>query len=119
LFWKFLYGGNFARITTSKSSQWDILEEISSKCLARCFIRYGRFKTKIALIPVGDSHKGPLNNQGKPTYLRKKTNANESKNTCKINPRVHGPPDVGLAILGRNSASIEGHGAALVKLRLA
>jgi hypothetical protein len=42
---------------------------------------------------VGDGHKGPLNNQGKPAYLRKKTNANEPKNTRKINPRAHGPPD--------------------------
>jgi hypothetical protein len=43
--------------------------------------------------PVGDSHKGPLNNQRKPAYLRKKTNANEPKNTRKINPRAHSPPD--------------------------
>jgi hypothetical protein len=26
-----------------------------------------------------DTHKGPLNNQGKPTYFRKKQNANEPK----------------------------------------
>jgi hypothetical protein len=30
---------------------------------------------------VGDSHKGPLNNKGKPTYFRRKQNANEPK-TC-------------------------------------
>jgi hypothetical protein len=28
---------------------------------------------------VGDGHKGPLNNQGKPTYFRKKQNADEPK----------------------------------------
>jgi hypothetical protein len=28
---------------------------------------------------VGDSHKGPLNNQGKPTYFHKKQNANKPK----------------------------------------
>jgi hypothetical protein len=34
----------------------------------------------IALTPlVGDSHKGPLNNQGKPACFRKKQNANEPK----------------------------------------
>jgi hypothetical protein len=28
---------------------------------------------------VGDGHKGPPNNQGKPAYFRKKQNANEPK----------------------------------------
>jgi hypothetical protein len=49
LFWEFLYGGNFARTATSEGSQWEILEEISSKCLAGRLIGYGRFKAKIAL----------------------------------------------------------------------
>jgi hypothetical protein len=68
---------------------------------------------------VGDSHKGPLNNQGKPAYLRKKQNMNEPNNTHKINSRAHAPPDRWLDTLGRNSASLEGGDAALVKLRLA
>jgi hypothetical protein len=42
---------------------------------------------------VGDDHKGPLNNQGKPAYLRKKINANEHKNMGRINPRAHGAPN--------------------------
>jgi hypothetical protein len=42
---------------------------------------------------VGDNHEGPLNNQGKPAYIRKKTNANEPKNMRKTNPRAHGPPN--------------------------
>jgi hypothetical protein len=49
LFWEFLHGGNFARTTTSKGSQREVLEDISSKCLAGCLIGYGRFKVKIAL----------------------------------------------------------------------
>jgi hypothetical protein len=49
LFWEFLYGGNFARTTTSEGSQREILEEVSSKCLARHLIGYGRFKAKIIL----------------------------------------------------------------------
>jgi hypothetical protein len=37
-------------------------------------------RTKIqSSLHVGDGHKGPLNNRGKPTYLRKKQNANEPK----------------------------------------
>jgi hypothetical protein len=51
LFWEFLCGGNFVRTVTSEGSQWEILEEVSSKCLARCLMRYGRFKAKIALRP--------------------------------------------------------------------
>jgi hypothetical protein len=31
------------------------------------------------MVLVGDSHKDPLNNQGKPTFFRKKQNANEPK----------------------------------------
>jgi hypothetical protein len=42
---------------------------------------------------VGDNHKGPLNNQGKPDYIRKKTNANEPKSTREINPWAHNPSD--------------------------
>jgi hypothetical protein len=64
---------------------------------------------------VGDSHKGPLNNQGKPTYIRKKQTQTCAKQT-------HGPTahqTIGLATLGRNSASLEGYGAAPVQLRLA
>jgi hypothetical protein len=50
-FWEFLYGGNIARTTTSKGSQRKILEEVLSKCLARCLIGYDRFKAKITLRP--------------------------------------------------------------------
>jgi hypothetical protein len=41
----------------------------------------------------GTPTRGPLNNQGKPAYFRKKTNANEPKNMRKINPWAHGPPN--------------------------
>jgi hypothetical protein len=40
---------------------------------------------------VGESHKGPLNNQGKPAQTRKKINANEPKYARKTNPRTHDP----------------------------
>jgi hypothetical protein len=68
---------------------------------------------------VGDSHKGPLNNQGKPTHLRIKQTQTNLKSTRKINPRAHGPPDNRLSHPRRNSASLEGNVAALVKPRLA
>jgi hypothetical protein len=42
---------------------------------------------------VGDDNEGPLNNQGKPAYLRKKQTQENLKNTRKINPWAHGPPD--------------------------
>jgi hypothetical protein len=45
-FSEFLHGGNFARTATSKGSQREVLEDISSKCLARCLIGYGQFKAK-------------------------------------------------------------------------
>jgi hypothetical protein len=44
-----LHGGNFARTATSEGYQWEVLEDISSKCLAGCLIGYGRFRVKIAL----------------------------------------------------------------------
>jgi hypothetical protein len=35
--------------------------------------------TEAVELAVGDSHKGPLNNQGKPTFFRKKQNVNKPK----------------------------------------
>jgi hypothetical protein len=60
---------------------------------------------------VGDSHEGPLNNQRKPAYIRKKHAQ-----------KTHGPTarqTIRLATLGRNSAPLEGYGAVPVQLRLA
>jgi hypothetical protein len=33
IFWELLHDGNFARTATSESSQREVLEDISSKCL--------------------------------------------------------------------------------------
>jgi hypothetical protein len=67
--------------------------------------------TRNSLVPsVGDSHKGPLNNQGKPAYLHKKQRQTNLKTRVRW---THGPTahqTDGLATLGRNSTSLEGHG---------
>jgi hypothetical protein len=68
---------------------------------------------------IGDSHEGPLNNQGKPAYIRKKqrqTNPNTRARQTHT-PTAH--QTIGLATLGRNPASLEGYGAAPIQLRLA
>jgi hypothetical protein len=67
---------------------------------------------------VGDSHKGPLNNRGKPTYLRKK-NSDEPKSTHKIYPRAHGPPDNRPSHPQAELRFARGESAALVKPCLA
>jgi hypothetical protein len=68
---------------------------------------------------VGDSHEGPLDNQGKPAYIRKKQTQTNLKTRAR---QTHGPTThqtIGLATLGRNSASLERYDAAPVQLRLA
>jgi hypothetical protein len=42
-------------------------------------INRSQSKIRVRTHSVGDSHKGPLKNQGKPTFFRKKQNANEPK----------------------------------------
>jgi hypothetical protein len=67
---------------------------------------------------VGDSHEGPLNNQGKPAYVRKK----QTQTSLKRAKQTHEPTAhqmIDLATLGRNSASLEGYSATPVQLRLA
>jgi hypothetical protein len=89
-----------------------------------CAMRWTKQVGTIGIF-VGDDHKGPLNNRGKPTYLRKKQNANEPKTrvrqthrpTVQVAPTAHQTVDP--ATLGRNSASLEGHSTALTNLRLA
>jgi hypothetical protein len=77
---------------------------------------------------VGDSHRGPLNNRGKPISFA--NNANEltkNTNTHSHDPTAgaHGsggpssPPEQSAPVtLGRNSASLEGHSTTLMRLRL-
>jgi hypothetical protein len=68
LFWEFLQGGNFARTATSQGSQWEVLEDISSKCLARCLIEYGRFKPKS---PLDQKMAGEVSHRLKPSFTKK------------------------------------------------
>jgi hypothetical protein len=81
---------------------------------------------------VGDSHRGPLKNRGKPIFFRKKQNTNELtsiKHTQDSRSSVaeahgpggpSGPPEPSaLATLGRNSASLEGHSSRLSRFHLA
>jgi hypothetical protein len=73
---------------------------------------------------VGDGHKGPLNNQRKLTFFRKKQNANELKTHLRQNSlsygSTHGPdgPD-GSPTLEQNSAPLEGRGTIRANFRLA
>jgi hypothetical protein len=81
---------------------------------------------------VGNSHRGPLKNWGKPIFFRKKQNTNEFTNLKHAQDNhglvagAHGPggpsgpPEQSApATLGRNSASLEGHSTVLTRLRLA
>jgi hypothetical protein len=80
---------------------------------------------------VGDSHRGPLNNQGKPTFSQITEHKRTHQRKIRLNnhgsqTRAHGPggpsspPEQSApATLERDSASLEGHGPVLTELRLA
>jgi hypothetical protein len=77
---------------------------------------------------VGDSPRGPLNNQGKSHFLSHITQTNSQNITHSHGPvaRAHGPGGLSgppeqttPTTLGRNSASLEGHNTALTKFCLA
>jgi hypothetical protein len=62
---------------------------------------------------------GPLNNQGKPAYIRKKLTQTNLKTRAR---QTHGPTThqtISLATLGQNSASLEGRSPPRVRFRLA
>jgi hypothetical protein len=78
---------------------------------------------------VGESYKGPLKNRGKPIFFRKKQNTNKLTNIKRAQNdhgsvlEAHSPggpsgpqEQSAPATLRQNSASLEGHSAALMRL---
>jgi hypothetical protein len=87
-------------------------------------INRSQSKIQVRTHSVGDSHKGPLKNQGKPTFFRKKQNANEPKTLLRQNSLpngwAHGPGGPGgPATLEQNSAPLEGRDTTRANFSLA